>query len=336
MNEKNLRDILADQFVKTLEENKLPWSAMWANNRPYNAVTGARYKGINNMWLSFISEEKGYKDPRWCTFVQAKNKGWSIKKGAKSEMVEFWSMYDRQQKKTISFTEADDIVKENPERASDMKLISKCYNVFNAEQIDGIPELKVNYNVDIAAVRAQRDVLINKMGLTFQEQGSQAFYRPSDDSITMPPDTLFKNDYYYMSTLLHECGHATGHPSRLDRPLQNMFGSPEYAKEELRAEIASAFTSQALGFGANGTELVAAMDNHKAYIQSWISEIKDKPTELFAAIKDAEKISDYLLDKGKFILPELQVDKAQSLKEKLSATPSGLEKTDVLRKELAI
>ena len=153
------------------------------------------------------------------------------------------------------------------------------------------------------------------MGLDFHEGGTEAYYRPSSDSITMPPDTYFKDDYGYMSTFLHECGHATGHESRLNRDLTGRFGSPEYAKEELRAEIASAFTAQDLGFGVSPDGLTLALDNHKAYIQSWISVIEDQPNELFAAIKDAEKISDYLLEKGEFIQDKdfrgLKIDKNQ-------------------------
>lgn len=140
------------------------------------------------------------------------------------------------------------------------------------------------------------------MGLAFKEGGSQAFYRPSDDSITMPPEQSFVDSYGYMSTFLHEAGHATGHATRLNRDLSGTFGTESYAKEELRAEIASAFTSQALGFGKEEQGLAQTMDNHKAYVQSWIESISDKPNELFAAIKDAEKISDYLLEKGEFLL----------------------------------
>ncbi|MCR4716373.1 MAG: hypothetical protein K5656_04250, partial [Lachnospiraceae bacterium] len=123
-----------------------------------------------------------------------------------------------------------------------------------------------------------------------------AFYRPSEDSITMPPIESFWAEYNYLSTFLHEAGHSTGHESRLNRDLTGIFGSEKYAKEELRAEIASAFTTQAIGL--EGTMSREHIDNHKAYIQSWIAEIKNDPNELFKAIIDATKISDYLIEKG--------------------------------------
>lgn len=104
----------------------------------------------------------------------------------------------------------------------------------------------------------------------------------------------------YACTFLHECGHATGHPSRLNRDMSGGFGSESYAREELRAEIASAFTAQAIGLHLTDEQLQPHMELHKAYIQSWASALQDAPGELFRAIKDAEKISDYLIEKGEF------------------------------------
>ena len=194
------------------------------------------------------------------------------------------------------------------------------FKVPSKEKVLRIPPLFISPAMDIESVRAQRDVLLKNMKLGFQEGGTEAYYSPSKDSITMPPSSTFLGNYGYMSTFLHECGHATGHESRLSRDLTGRFGSPSYAKEELRAEIASAFISQALGFGAAAEDLSGAMENHKAYIQSWIAVIEDQPNELFAAIKDAEAISDYLLEKGEFLeisqehdLPEAEQEIPQDI-----------------------
>lgn len=295
-----VREKIAEQFIAALQEDELPWHAMWHTSRPINAITGKKYKGVNTFYLSLVSEAMGYKDHRWCTFKQAQGKGWHVKKGEHASPVEYWRLYDKVQKKYIEWSDASRIIAAAPEREADIILTCKTYLVFNGDQIEGIPELNISSAVDIEAVRAQRDVLLKNMDLDFHEGGTEAFYRPSTDSITMPPDTFFVDDYGYMSTFLHECGHATGHESRLKRNISNFFGTPEYAKEELRAEIASAFTAQALGFGSNAEDLSGALDNHKAYIQSWIKAIEDQPNELFAAIKDAEEISDYLLEKGEF------------------------------------
>lgn len=295
-----VRDRLVEEFVKALNQDEIPWRAMWTSQRAYNATTGKSYRGVNALWLAYQAQEKNFSDPRWCTYKQCQDNGWQVRKGEKGTHVEFWSIYDTKAKKTITIAEANKIVSSDEERKDDMRVTARLYTVFNAAQIDGIPELQQQTAVNIESIRGQRDILLRNMGLAFHEGGDQAFYRPSEDSVTMPPDTAFKNDYGYMSVFLHECGHATGHESRLNRDLSGHFGSESYAKEELRAEIASAFTSQALGFSADAVVQAAHMENHKAYIQSWARAIKDAPNELFAAIKDAEAISDYLIEKGEF------------------------------------
>jgi len=301
MKQNKLREQIAEQFVAALKEDKLPWHSLWMTHRPENAITGKKYRGVNSFWLSIIADANGYNDNRWCTFKQAKDKGWHVKKGEHATPVEYWRLFDKVQKKYIEQSEARKIVKEDPDREKDIILTCRTYLVFNGAQIEGIPPLFVSPAMDIEAIRAQRDVLLQNMKLGFREQGTEAYYSPATDRITMPPSKAFLGNYGYMSTFLHECGHATGHESRLNRDLTGTFGSPSYAKEELRAEIASAFTSQALGFGAATEDLSGAMENHKAYIQSWIQVIEDQPNELFAAIKDAEAISDYLLEKGEFL-----------------------------------
>lgn len=157
----------------------------------------------------------------------------------------------------------------------------------------------------------KRDKLIVAMNLQFKSGEEAAFYRPSEDCIHMPDIDRFRNEYSYMATFLHEASHATGHKSRLNRDLTGAFGSPEYAKEELRAEISSAFTSQALGLSQSDME---HMENHKAYIQNWIAALEQNPNELFAAIKEAGKISDYLLEKGDFLIVQKKQEQRQEKK----------------------
>ncbi|MDE6851212.1 MAG: ssDNA-binding domain-containing protein [Lachnospiraceae bacterium] len=298
-----LREEMAQSFIDALKEDRIPWEQGWqSQDRPRNVVSDYSYKGINNLWLSYIAGEKGYRDPRWCTFKQAQSQGWKVRKGEKGSRVEFWSLYDTENKRKVTQEE----VKKMQEQLSAaefqerIKPVSSVYTVFNAEQIDGVLELdKVKIPFSAEELISQRDVLLKNMNVDFHEGGDRAFYRPADDSITLPLAESFQDAYAYMSTFLHEAGHATGHESRLDRPVGNTFGSPAYAKEELRAEIASAFTGQALGIDGMGKE---HLDNHKAYIQSWIETLENNPGELYAAIRDAEKISDYLIEKGEFDL----------------------------------
>lgn len=293
-----MREEMVREFIKCLSEETIPWHMAWSTDRPVNAVTNTRYRGINKMWLSFIQKMEGWEDPRWCTFKQASNKGWKIIKGSKGTPVEFWSLYDTQKKKKISYAEAREL-EENltPEEYDKrIRLVSRVYSVFNAEQIDGISKYEAKkYDLDTERIMHIRDNLINNMNVGYSEEGNKAFYNPKHDRIVIPEMDRFETEYDYMATLFHEAGHATGHESRFNRQIANMFGSPEYAKEELRAEISSAFTAQAVGITY---EQNSHMENHKAYIQSWISALKNNPNELFLAIKDAEKISDYLIEKA--------------------------------------
>lgn len=298
-----LREEMANTFIAALKEDQIPWEKQWrSSERPRNAVSDYSYKGINNIWLSYMAEKNGYQDPRWCTYKQAQEQGWNVRKGENGCKVEFWSLYDTQDKRKVTREEANKLQKQLTEEEflKRVKPVSSVYTVFNAEQIDGIPELdQVKIPFSAEELISQRDVLLKNMSVDFHEGGDRAFYRPADDSITLPFVESFQDAYSYMATLLHEAGHATGHESRLDRPVRNTFGSPEYAKEELRAEIASAFTGQALGVDVMSRD---HLDNHKAYIQSWIKTLEDNPGELYAAIRDAEKISEYLMEKGEFDL----------------------------------
>lgn len=291
-------------FLAALKEDKIPWICDWTKfSYPRNAITQKKYHGINLFWLSLIQEGMGYTDPRWCTFLQAKEKGWQIKKGEKGSRVEFWSMYDTQEKRKLKPEEVTKLKESLGEDFYDrVKPISSVYVVFNGEQLEGIPEYSVNKNKwdddkRKALLMEKRDTLLKNMQLSFLEGGDRAFYSSKKDQITMPTLDQFKSEYGYISTFFHEASHATRHKSRLNRDLQNGFGTPEYAREELRAEIASAFTSQEIGINMIDDFHI---DNHKAYIQSWIAILEKDPNELFSAIRYAEKISEYLIEKAEW------------------------------------
>lgn len=304
------RNQLAEMFVKSLSEEKLPWHAVWNTYPQQNAVTKKAYRGINAFLLAMASEELGFDDPRWCTFSQAKKKGWSIKKGAKGVPVEFWSAINVHTHEVVDFKEAARQLRDGEAKEGDFNYYSRNSYVFNAQQIEGIPALKQEAPmVDIGLIRQNRDTLIKNMAVGFDGNGTDCHYSPSKDKIVMPPEGDFRDTYGYMCSFLHEAGHATGAPSRLGRG----FGSTkeEYAIEELRAEIASAMTSQQLGIPLTDEQMQRNLDLHKAYIQSWAQAIRDAPKVLFDAIKDAEQISDYLIDKGEF----RQVIEAEQVKE---------------------
>lgn len=308
-----MREEMINSFIDCLKKDTIPWHRSWsAKQRPFNAVTNTTYRGVNSLWLSYNQFAREFDDPRWCTFKQAQTQGWKIKPGSKGTRVEFWSLYDTEEKRKLTQREAKQLSDELTleEFKNRVKPISNVYTVFNGEQIDGIPKYEEKtYELNTEELLQKRDTLLKNMNVDFSEGGDKAFYNPSRDRITLPEMNKFETEYDYMATLLHEAGHATGHISRLNRDMTGVFGSPEYAKEELRAEIASAFTAQELGLDYEQNE---HMENHEAYVQNWIDVLENEPNELFAAIKDAEKISDYLIEKGEFGLEETEMSKDAS------------------------
>lgn len=308
-----MREEMINSFIDCLKKDTIPWHRSWsAKQRPFNAVTNTTYRGVNSLWLSYNQFAREFDDPRWCTFKQAQTQGWKIKPGSKRTRVEFWSLYDTEEKRKLTQREAKQLSDELTleEFKNRVKPISNVYTVFNGEQIDGIPKYEEKtYELNTEELLQKRDTLLKNMNVDFSEGGDKAFYNPSRDRITLPEMNRFETEYDYMATLLHEAGHATGHISRLNRDMTGVFGSPEYAKEELRAEIASAFTAQELGLDYEQNE---HMENHEAYVQNWIDVLENEPNELFAAIKDAEKISDYLIEKGEFGLEETEMSKDAS------------------------
>lgn len=292
------RQNLIDMYVKSLEEGEIPWEKMWKTRQPYNAITKKKYRGINNLALSFIAMKRGYKDVRWCTYKQMKKHKWTFKDNAigKGICIEYWSRYNIKEKKTYSFKEYEKIIKEEPERKDDFKLITKCTTVFNADLIDGIPkDLSQEENKEQIKTSEFIDNIIKNIDVKYLEEGEEAFYDLKEDCVVIPPSNLFKNEYSYYATQLHELAHSTGNSKRLNRDLSGNFGSIEYAKEELRAEISSSFLMQELGLEYDEKHL----QNHKAYIQNWLQIIKDKPNELFKAISDSDKIVNYLEENSK-------------------------------------
>ena len=294
---KEFRDSLVQMFISALEEKQLDWKQGWQGielQAPVNYANGTRYKGINRLYLSLCMMKFGWEDYRFMTINQVKAKGWKISKGAKSCKVEYWMPFDFKNKQVITWAEYNEIlekIKTDNDSEEKVGLVAKYYNVFNGIFIEGIPFLQVG----TVSESIKPDDLIARlssgMGVEIlNDGGNQAFYRPSEDKIHLPMASAFYSDYDYNSTALHELAHSTGAERRLNRDLSGHFGSESYAKEELVAEITSAF----MGIYLSGDGQKSDFSNHKAYVQSWIQAIKDKPSSLFEAIKQAEKASSYM------------------------------------------
>lgn len=300
------RKQLVDQVLANLEKGNLFWTQGWvAAGAPESAVTGKKYRGINNLYLSLVAMAENYGDIRWATFRQMEEKGWTFKKDeeghtlgkGKSVSVEYYEMRDKETKRRFDRSVLDGMTFDEQREYMDKNVywLRKFYRVFNCSLMDGVPAKEmpmIDVNDRIEKAEAILDYWnANESKIVYG--GSQAFYRPSTDEVHLPEREKFKSTQSFYDTAFHEIGHSTGHESRLNRDLSGGFGSQSYAMEELRAEIASIFMAQDLGIEPSEDRL----QNNAAYIQSWKDEIKENPNALFTAIADADKIARYVSSK---------------------------------------
>jgi len=286
---KAFHEQVAENLIEQLKKGTAPWQKPWEPGDllavlPMNPTTGKRYRGINSLNLM----SRAYTDPRWLTYKQAVSLGAQVRKGEKSTLVQYWKFTDERIK-------TDD--NNNPVLNSEGNPIKEQVRlerprvfyaaVFNAQQIDNLPELDIK-TPDWDPLKRAEHILQASHAVIRHGEADRAFYRPSTDSIHLPNKHQFPTPDRYYATALHELGHWTGHELRLNRDLSHPFGSEGYGREELRAEIASMLLSGELGIGHDPGQ-------HVAYVSSWIKALQEDPTEIFRAAADAEKIQDYVL-----------------------------------------
>lgn len=292
------RQLLIDKYIEALESNRIPFEYGWyVEGMPENGITHRKYNGINAILLSFIMQSENLEGNRWCTFNQIAdrdgkyhpNEKWHLVKGSKSVPVEHWYLYNTEEKKKYTITEYRQAIKDGKYTEKDFIWRSMTFHVFHESCIEGMPAAEKHEMPQITRLDFI-DTLISNLGVKYKEEGNDAYYSPSMDTVVVPPMKNFKNEYGYCTTQLHELCHSTGHSSRLARDMSTGFGSEEYAREELRVEIAASLIACDYGLPASESNT----NNHLAYVQSWIETLKNKPDELFKAIKDAEQIAEYI------------------------------------------
>ena len=293
------RKAMVDQLLAFIESNPAAWEAGWykVGGAPRNGKTGKNYNGLNALWLYLLAENKGYTDPRWVTYQQAKDLKASVKAGEKSSNVFYWSWYDKKTKKPFDEETVKDMSKDERQKYLDenVRPVLKYYQVFNASQCNNFPKLDAEQQEMPADERARQNakiesIIANSAAPVYYDGGNRAYYSPRQDSIHLPEINRFHTMQDYYATALHEIAHSTGHESRLDRKMIGAFGTSEYAKEELRAELASVFMQLDYDISVEGKHF----ENHAAYLQSWLKSVRDDQKEFFAAVTDAEKISQYV------------------------------------------
>ena len=269
---------LTNTIIAKLEDGVLPWRRPWdpskcsAAKSPMNPVTGHTYRGINALALAMSPRAFGG-DPRWMSYRQAAARGWQVRKHEKGAIVFFYKKLE---------------IRSDEEDRRTIPLL-RAYVVFHASQLDGIPELGEPAAPKPVAERiVDADLIVKGSGVRVAIGGDRAFYTPSTDHIQMPPDGAFAGPPDWAATILHELAHASGAKHRLNRDLTGRFGNTAYAREELRAELASLFVGSALG-------LPSDVPNHASYIHSWIDVLKNDKREIFRAAADANRIAEWIL-----------------------------------------
>lgn len=280
MARENKNKKMADEIIAAIKNGTAPWVKPWTPDNsavPYNPVTGTKYKGVNHIYLSM----QGGDDPRWVTFKQAQKKGWQVKPGSRGTSIQFWQ-FEKDEK--VRNDNGEIVTK----RVKMERPLLRYYYVFNGSQINGIPPIEPLKKSEWDR-HDRSENLLKKSGANIQHvKGDRAFYSPGLDTIKIPEPGQFNTSDKYYATVLHELGHWTGHESRLNRKFGNVFGSDDYAREELRAEIASYMLGMELGIGHDPGQ-------HLAYVNSWIKVLENDPTEIFRACADAEKIQSFIL-----------------------------------------
>ena len=275
----DLYQTITDKFIDEMKKGIIPWKRDWrgAFGAPRNFATKKPYRGINVFLLYFDAQKHGYKRPEYLTFKQCADLGGSIKAGSKSTIVVFWKLLKKEEtdpktgqlkKKTIQFL--------------------KYYNVFNVEQTTlTIPEEPVTEHV--AAPKAEETIKSYLTRETIAQEAGNPAYCPSTDSIRMPNLNDFEHAEEYYSAYFHEMTHSTGPKKRLARFEIGGYVHEEYAKEELVAEIGASFL---MADHELTTEF--SFKNSTAYLQNWISALKNDPKLIICASGKAQLAADYI------------------------------------------
>ena len=278
---------ITNKIVASLEAGVRPWIKPWSGENAAGKITrplrhnGIPYKGINVVMLWSASVAKGYACPFWLTFKQALELGGHVRKGETGELVVY---ADR-----ITRTETND----KGEEAEREIPFLKGYTVFNAEQCEDLPAHYTAMAEAPALSPLQRieaaDRFFAAIGATIRHGGTRAFYAEGPDHVQMPTFETFRDAESYAATLAHECVHWTKHEKRLARDLGRVkWGDEGYAREELVAELGSAFLCADLGITPE------VRDDHAAYIASWLEVLKGDKRFVFSAAGHAQRAVDYL------------------------------------------
>jgi len=277
MEKMNTAERIAQTIIEQLDKGTSPWHKSWKGIVP-QSVDGRVYRGINTLLLGCLP----YEVPKYLTFNKCKEMGGTVKKGEHGHLVMFW--------KRMTKEETND---ETGEVKKSSFMMVRGYTVFNVSQCEGLPESAykmegVKEHQPISEAEAIWEGYADKPQTNFTK-GDTACYVPSLDVINVPEMGLFESAEEFYATLFHEGVHSTGHSKRLNRKIENGFGSEPYGKEELTAEIGAQLLCQNCG-------ITRTLKNTVAYCKSWANSLRGmKATEILNAAARAQKAVDYMM-----------------------------------------
>ena len=278
--------IITDRILALLDAGVNPWRKPWhaaAWKPPQNLMSRRPYRGVNVLLLGLSP----YASPYWVSFRQALQAGGSVKKGEKASLAVFWKLYDKKDQNDPSQRERIPVL--------------RYYHVFNVEQCEGVaapqPEAVPSFPHDPIAEAERIAAAMPQAPAIVHTDERRAFYRQETDTVNMPPLTRFEKAAEYYSTLFHELTHATAHPSRLARKLGSAFGSLDYGREELIAEMGSAYLCGLAGI------LDQTENNTAAYLDGWRAVIKQDRKAVVLAAGAAQKAVDFITNAQSAAVP---------------------------------
>ncbi|WP_417591438.1 ArdC family protein [Owenweeksia hongkongensis] len=284
---------ITDQIIEKLEQGFIPWHKPWsAYGAASSYITRKPYRGINALLMNMLPYEKPY----YLTFKQAKDLGGTVRKGSKAVPVIFWNFVflHADTKKKITEAEARKLPADQVLKSAYLKE----YKVFNIDQIDNveidIPELILKPENEVLEACENIITGMSNAPAIKNSDAKRAFYTPSSDYVNIPDIKFFDSSEFYYDTLFHELIHSTGHQSRLNRPeitKMNSFGSKDYSKEELVAELGGSFLC-----GYTGIQNERTLENSTAYIQGWVKKLESDKRFIIEAAAKAQKAADYILN----------------------------------------
>ena len=315
----------ADAIIEQIRRGTAPWQKPWGPGErvlPSNVDTGRPYMGGNSLHLAAVAQERGYADVRWGTYRQIQAQGGQVRRGERGTRI--LSYRDRRRVRLTdergrTVRDADGKPVYRDERLATP--VVRQYTVFNAEQADGLPARTRGPAQPLWRIHQNAERVLDGSGVPLRHiAGDRAFYDLNRDEIVLPERSQFPTANHYYQTALHELGHSTGHPERMNRAtfiegMEEGFGSAAYAKEELRAEISAMMTGERVGVGHDPSR-------GAAYVEAWIRALQEDPREIRRAAADAQRISDYVLARSRKRGPGREPARAAAVRGPAPASPT--------------